>query len=120
MKTALLLLLAASLLLPACSTTQSLDSAELAKLANTALTVAEIGGVVNSKQAATARQAGKLVLDFQSTPDDQKLALASNIAVDYAVAQGKITPEQAHALRSAGTVPLTPPTGPSNALLPPP
>lgn len=120
MKTTLLILAAALLLLPACSTTQNLDAAELAKLANTALTVAEIGGVVNSKQAATARAGGKLLLDFQGTPDDKKLAVLSNVAVDYAEAEGKLTPEQAQAIREAGTVPLTPPTGPSNALLPPP
>lgn len=121
MKTTLLLLTAAAaLLLPACSTTQKIDSAHLASLANTALTVAEIGGVVNSKQAATARAGGKLLLNLQGTPDDKKLALLSNVVVDYAEAEGKLTAEQAQALREAGTVPLTPPTGPSNALLPPP
>ena len=95
-----------------------LNTAELAKAANTALLAAELGGVVNTKQAEAARAGGKLLLDFQGTPDDQKLAVLSNVAVDYAEAKGKITPEQAQALREAGTVPLVVP-GPANPLLPP-
>lgn len=95
-------------------------AAELAKVANTALLAAELGGVVNSKQAEAARAGGKLLLDFKATPDNEKLVLLSNTAVDYAESKGKITPEQAQALRDAGTVPLTPPAaGPSNSLLAP-
>ena len=108
MKTILLTLLAACAVLSSCSTTQQIDAAQLASYANTALTVAEIGGVVNAKQAATARDGGKLLLDFEGTPDDKKLAVLSNVVVDYAEAEGKLTPEQAQAIRAAGTVPLTP------------
>jgi hypothetical protein len=116
----LLAALAVAFSMTSCTSSQKLDldDAQLASYANIALTAAELGGVVNSKQAAVARAGGKLLLDFKAAPDNEKLVLLSNVAVDYAVSEGKLTPEQAQALRDAGTVPLVPPAGPSNPLLP--
>jgi hypothetical protein len=93
------------------------DTARLVTYANTALTVAEIGGVVTPKQAAAVRTANKLILDFQAATSDQRLIAVSNTIIDYAVAEGKLTEEQAAALRVAGTVPLTIADGPANPLL---
>lgn len=85
----------------------------LAGYANTAITLAELGGVVNAKQADLARRSGKLLLDASATEgNDAKLALISKTVVDYAEETGKLTPEQIAALREAGTVNLVPPATP--------
>ncbi len=91
------------------------DTATLSSWANTALTVAELGGAVNEKQAQAARQVGV----FVTTGDAKSLELA---ALDYAVAKGKLTKEQAEAVKEAKVVPLNVPESspPLNPLLPPP
>lgn len=125
MKTTLLLLTAAALLLlPSCVTKGQpsfggIDTAKLATLGNTALTIANKRGAVSDKDAALARQAGVLLLNAQGS--DNPLAAISETAVAVAVKEGSLTQEEADLLREVGTVVLKPAeTGPSNALLPPP
>jgi len=107
----LLALVCACLSLPSCQSSGSKQEqlTTLAGYANTALTLAELGGVVNAKQADLARRSGKLLLDASATEGNEaKLALISKVVVDYAEETGKLTPEQIAALREAGTVALVP------------
>lgn len=123
MKTILLLVSAACLLLPSCATKgqpriDRLDPQKLAKLGNIALTVAEATGGVNAKQAALVRTAGALLLNDGS---ESRLAAISEAAIVTAVKEGSLTQEEADLLREVGTVALkAPDPGPTNPLLPPP
>ena len=85
----------------------------LAGYANTALTLAQIGGVINEKQAALARQAGALILETSATTGTEaKVAVISEAVLAYVEKEKKMTPEQIDALRKAGTVNLMPPVSP--------
>lgn len=63
-----LLALAFALCLPACQSTDSLDKERLARIGNTALTVAEAAGKISPEEAALARQAGMILLDQPEGP----------------------------------------------------
>lgn len=123
MKTILILVSAACLLLPSCvtkgqPTVDRLDPQKIAKLGNLALTIANKRGAVSDKDAALARQAGVLILTAQAS--ENPLAAISEAAVAIAVKEGSLTQEEADLLREVGTVALKAPEPvPANPLLPP-
>jgi len=116
LKTLLLCACAASLSLTSCGDATEKQREKLTTLAgyaNTALTLAQIGGVINEKQAALARQAGALILETSATTGTEaKVAVISEAVLAYVEKEKKMTPEQIDALRKAGTVNLMPPVSP--------
>ncbi len=111
MKTPLLSLVALGLLLiTSCVNKGTPDASKLARLGNTALTIATQRGAISAKDATLARQAGVLILTAQAS--DNPLSVISETAVALAVKEGEITPEEAGLLREVGTVLLLPAAAP--------
>jgi len=115
-KILLLCACAVSLSLTSCGDSTEKQREQLTKLAgyaNTALTLAQVGGVINEKQAALARQAGALILETSATTGTEaKVAVISEAVLAYVEKEKKMSPEQIDALRKAGTVNLMPPVSP--------